>query len=440
MNAAELIQKYYIDPIARQQTSVGVEIELPLVSAQNTAVTPGFIRALAGHIAHLGFTETKRTLDGDVCEWVNENEDICSFETTWNTLELSMKNTPSLGALAKRFYALLIKLQEFCTDQGYFLCGRGINPNCASICTAPLRTPILLAKSSYLKQHTKHHDGEIFHSICASVQTHLDATNTDQYIERLNLLRRAYVFDALFFANSMPPDGPMIGQRPALRDIDLDTLCFRDELWRHCDAPNIIDCAAAISNVDGLCRYLMDLKLFILPDGDDFYPIPPISFARYCEQTGNGAAALRCFRSLAPVAPTQKGSLELRSTCTQPLDALFAPSAFYLGLAENHALAKGKIDDIYQHRFSGSTPLQVRDALMKGSNEALRRHMKQDGLELLDIAISGLTGRAYGEERFLLPLRKQFDAADFCLPAQRNHVDAMSQMKRQMHVIGEEYQ
>ncbi|MEG1560232.1 MAG: hypothetical protein RRY79_05560 [Clostridia bacterium] len=398
------IKEKYIDIIDRNETTVGVEIELPLLSMQNAPVELSFIDSLFDYIKSIDFIEKKITLDGHICEVENKNGDLCSFETTWNTLEFSMKNTRSLLTIEARFNALLTSIQAFCLEHGYYLCGRGINPNYASIDISPLNTPILLAKSAYLKEFTQHHDGEIFHSIMTSVQTQLDAVDAEHYIALYNLIRKVYALEGLFFANSMPISADFIATRPALHGINRDTLCFRDELWRLCGAPNTIDELGDLPDTDALCRKILGQKLFIVPSQDGFCAITPISIYDYFSDSKHGIGDLSCFRSLEPIAPTKNGSLEIRSTCTQPLSYMFEPSAFYLGLSANLEQAKKQVNKIYDIYFTGDTPREVRDKLMKASNHDLRQSLKSNGQKLLGFALDGLKSRNMNEEALLIPL------------------------------------
>ena len=430
-----VLQKQYIDVIARNETSIGVEIELPLVPMEGGFIDHAFSAALTAHLREMDFKETAHTLDGDVCAMENKDGDVCSFETTWNTLEFSMKRSSSLSALACRFYPLLFRVQEFCLTHGYYLCGRGINPNAARLCPEPLRTPVLLAKSQFLTQFTEHHDGEIFHAICASTQTHLDAKNQMQYMRLFRLLRRVYAVEGLFFANSPPPAVPeLFLHHPALAGLERSTLCFRDELWRHCGAPNVQTGTKELEDTAELCLYLAEMKLFILREGETFRPIAPVPLRQHFAE-GCSEMDLEAFRSLEPVAPTKKGSLEVRSTCTQPLDRLMEPVAFYLGLSANQARAEKVLDKLYQTYFAKDSPAAVRDKLMQSSAVALRQSLRDEMTALLDAALEGLAFRGLKEEQFLLPLKCRFGKADFEPPAAAQGQKPFAEVKAQMDQI-----
>ena len=430
-----VLQKQYIDVIARNETSIGVEIELPLVPKEGGWVDPAFLAALAAHLREIGFKDTVHTLEGDVCAMENKDGDVCSFETTFNTLEFSMEHSSSLSALACRFYSLFFQVQEFCLTHGYYLCGRGINPNAARLCPEPLHTPVLLAKSQFLTQFTEHHDGAIFHAICASTQTHLDAKNQTQYMRLFRLLRRAYALEGLFFANSPSPTDPgLFLCHPALAGLERSTLCFRDELWKYCGAPNVQAGARALEDTEELCRYLAEMKLFILSEGETFRPITPVPLRQHFAE-GCSEKELEAFRSLEPVAPTKYGSLEVRSTCTQPLNRLMEPVAFYLGLSANQDRAEKVLDILYQTYFPTDSPAVVRNRLMQHSALALRRSLRDEMTALLDAALEGLAARGLKEEQFLIPLKCRFGKADFEPPATEQGQNPFAEVKTQMEQI-----
>lgn len=433
MYVTQLIKKHYVDTIPRQQTTIGIEVEMPLVSVGHGVVTIAFVTKLTAYMQTQGFFETKRTLDGYIYQMENADGDLFSFETSWNSLELSLTCSTDLTLLAKRLYKHLATIQLFCTEHGYYLCGRGINPNYANINLSPLNTKTLLAKSEYLKKFTQHHDGEIFHAISASTQTHLDAHTPEEYLRLFRLLRKLYAFEGLFFPNSPALEEGFIQTRSALMGINTDTLCFRDELWRNCGAPNIQPKPCGMENIDSFCKYLTQMKLFVVPTENGFTPIKPVRLSEYFKQKEGSELDLTCFRSLEPIAPTKNGSLEIRSTCTQPLDKLMEPVAFYMGMAANIEVAEALLDKLYEKHFPADTPEQVRDKLMKKSNTELRSNLRDRGEDLLEVAIEGLLARKQGEECFLLPLRNRLKLSNFQTPAENMEENNVEQSVKQIN-------
>ena len=108
---------------------------------------------------------------------------------------------------------------------------------------------------------------------------------------------------------------------------------------------------------------------------------------------------------------TQRGTVEFRSVCEQPVRDAFAPAAFHAGLAENiPALAELLASDtsLYGHGY-GAAELR---AIM--SRREWPSFVGRDALAtqlncILDLAEEGLRRRGFGEEPLLAPLRRRAD-------------------------------
>ena len=435
MELSTLLDKQFIDTIDRAETTVGVEIELPIVPFTPGRVSENLSEKLCEKLKTMGFTPVRYTNSGKVCELSDGNENSISYETSWNTLEFSLHNKKDIVSLFNKYIEILVPLQELLMEHGYFFCGRGINPNYMQMDPAPLDTDILLAKSEFLAKYTEHHDGEIFHALCASVQTHLDALDKPSFLKMLSLLRKAYICDALFFANSVAPDEAFDRIHPALNKLERDTLCYRDEIWKYCGAPNTSFTSLKLETIDDYRRYLRTLKLFVIVRDGKFEAIQPVSPENYCSGDSWDEEMLTCFRALEPVAPTKRGTVEIRSTCVQPLDAMFEPAAFYTGLAAEAIDAEKLMDELYEKHFPGLTPPQIRDILMRRSGAEKRRELKSFGEKLIRLSIRGLEKRGYGEEKFLCPLLERLENNGWRVPAECMTDDALNETKQQMKNI-----
>ena len=108
---------------------------------------------------------------------------------------------------------------------------------------------------------------------------------------------------------------------------------------------------------------------------------------------------------------TQRGTVEFRSVCEQPVRDAFAPAVFHAGLAENvPALAELLASDtsLYGHGY-GAAELR---AIM--SRREWPSFVGRDALAtqlncILDLAEEGLRRRGFGEEPLLAPLRRRAD-------------------------------
>ena len=438
MKLSELIDKSFIEPITHTDKGIGIEIEMPLIPVGDGKVEISFIRQLTEFVLGMGFTPKDRTHDGIVSEMEDNEHNTFSFDTSWNTVEFSLMYKKDINTLYREYTSLLIPIQHFCMEHNYFLCGRGINPNYAKFDPAPIESAIYDTYTEFLKKYTWHHDGEIFHSICASVQAHFDAPDVPSFLKMFRLLRKAYVFDALFFANSLPPDNEFIEGRPALHPIERDTLCCRDDLWKYSGAANTQLLNVPLDTEDDYRNYIRSLKLFIVEKDGKFAAMEPCSLDEYCTDPDWTEEMFSVFRSFEPVAPTRRGTMEIRSTCVQPLDAMLEPTAFYAGLLAVPDDATVLVDEIYEKYFPKMEPPQVRTLLMRRSNADLRAKLKDEGKRLLSLSMNGLEKRGFGETKFLESLISRLDRNDWRVPAECWADDIFEQTIQQMKNIEKE--
>lgn len=438
MNLSELIDKSFIEPIIHERAYIGVEIELPLVPIGGGIVTTKFVCQLDDFVIGMGFSPAEYTDDGIVCRMSDAEGDMVSFDTSWNTLEFSLKPRRDVFSLQRSYYGLLIPMQHFCMERGFFVCGRGINPNYAKFDPAPMNSSMIKTYTRFLEKYTWHHDTEIFHALCASVQTHFDACDTESFLKMFSLFRKAYVFDALFFANSLPPDADFIENRPALRPLDRDTLCYRDELWKYSGAANTQLLNVKLDTLDDYRQYIRLLKLFVVGKDGGFEAIKPSSLDEYCSDPDWTEEMFALFRSFEPVAPTRRGTVEIRSVCSQPLDTMLTPSAFYTGLYAELDETAALVDEIYEKYFPALETPQIRVMLMKRSDSTLRPALRDEGRKLIELSIKGLRKRGYGEEKFLYSLLERLENNGWRVPAECTTADALDDTKHQMKNIEKE--
>lgn len=408
-SAEALIYRLFIDKFAgKGEPCIGVEIEMPVVNLACRAVETGFIAAMLDLLKQrFAFTPTRFDQNGFPIEAVNPRQDAFSFETTFNTIEFAMAKKPGIDQIAANFYSYVTALQELAHEHHHLICGMGINPYAAYADSKPLNSPVMLAKAEFLKNFTSHHDGEIFHAFSAACQTHLDV-ELSQLPDLLNLLGKLAFVDAMLFANSLPfayaGNRKFIARLPASlqREMAHPTLCFRDILWRLCEAPNIRPYDRDYASLEEVVKHLLDLKIFIISDGSSgFKAIPPVRFADYIARERWSEADLSCFRSLEPVAVSRHGTVEIRQTCTQPLADSFAPAAFYTGIAENITVASELVHDFWQDNQINISNSQLRRQAVSREMATPADRLREFINNLLAIAAAGLKKRKRGEDKYL---------------------------------------
>lgn len=407
--AQQYIDKYFIANFVNKQGGyIGAEIEMPLLNLAKQPVEIDFARDLVRFLTEkFGFNPSATTAEGDPHQAINAAGDVFSFETTFNTIEFSLNREESVMKLADRFYGYLEALQQFCRQNGYLICGRGINPYAAFADAEPLHTPAMLAKAEFLRKFTTHGNGKIFHAFCASTQTHLDSS-PDQLIPLVNLLGRLQFADALLFANSLPFAKSVRRQCPALLAFPDETLCYRDILWQTCEAPNTAAYDRDYRSMAEIRRHLLELKLFVVSDGQGGYrAIRPVSFADYFAHDTAPERDIAYFRPLEPVSLSRHGTIEIRGTCTQPLSGIFTPVAFYAGLANRIEAASRLVREFFATNGITAVNSVLRRKAILGERITSVERMAIFLQELVEIAAQGLSCRGYGEELFLSRLKAQ---------------------------------
>ena len=106
---------------------------------------------------------------------------------------------------------------------------------------------------------------------------------------------------------------------------------------------------------------------------------------------------------------TQRGTVEFRSVCEQPVREAFASAAFHAGLAERVAkladlLARDTI--LYGHGY-GAVELRSLMICRDWPSFIDRKALAVQLHRILDIAEEGLARRGFGEEPLLAPLRRR---------------------------------
>ena len=109
---------------------------------------------------------------------------------------------------------------------------------------------------------------------------------------------------------------------------------------------------------------------------------------------------------------TQRGTVEFRSVCEQPVRDAFTPAVFHAGLAEEvPALAELLASDtsLYGHGY-GAAELRAIMSRREWPSFVDRGALAAQLNRILDLAEEGLHRRGFGEEPLLEPLRRRADA------------------------------
>ncbi|MBR2884219.1 MAG: hypothetical protein IKB93_05435, partial [Clostridia bacterium] len=112
---------------------------------------------------------------------------------------------------------------------------------------------------------------------------------------------------------------------------------------------------------------------------------------------------IECYLSFRNVEITSRGTLEVRSDCTQKEGRFFMPPAFNLGILNNYEKAKKTLDNFLSKNSINKKPSELRRLAAEGKDEELAPRDTLDTLcrNMTDIAIEGLQKRGKGEEKIL---------------------------------------
>ena len=327
-------------------------------------------------------------------------------------------------------------LQELFSVHDYTLTGMGVNPYRIYNNNVPIpngRYRMLFhhlhsyPRYSSLPMHFHHHPA--FGTFSSASQVQLDVKDKD-LITIFRAFSRLEPVKALLFSNSV-----LLGE-------DDQMICVRDMFWENSthgiNPHNVGMYECDFYSEDELLDYISSTSMYCVErDGKylNFAPTPLLTYMELPEIEGEyynpesggyetcaikpELADLQYLRTFKFEDLTFRGTVELRSCCTQPIRDTFCVAAFHLGLLEklrelDELLEKDQV--LYHHGYTAS---ELRHLFVRSQYPP---YISREGLyrlvgEILDLARAGLTARGMGEEIFLDPLydrwrRKSNPAAD----------------------------
>lgn len=427
---AAALDRRFFAPLRRpRMRRVGVELEFPVWNRIPGAPTnfTAVHAATADFLARFHFPDTAHDDSGALYRAHDpKTDDELSFDCSFNTLELSFGPDEDLTAVHERFCTYYAALQAAFGRQGHALTGMGINPRWKENRPEPIGNGRYRMLLHHLKSYSKYGGAPRFHDhpdfglfSCAS-QTQIDADEAS-VIPIINTFNLLEPFKAVLFANS--PFGN-----------DGGTLCGRDRLWSHSlHGLNPHNCGmygVTLRSLDDLAGYLESTSIYCVERGGWYLNFAPMPLSEYIEKETisaeywDGAAGMyrRCLFSpnaddVAWLRPfkftdlTQRGTVEFRSVCEQPVRDAFAPAAFHAGLAENVSALEALLASdtvLYGHGY-GAAELRGLMAWRDWPSFIDRSALTAQLHRILDLAEGGLRRRGFGEEHFLDPLRHRAD-------------------------------
>ena len=435
-----LYSRFIVPTIGKTDDYIGVETELPVVDLSGKAVDYGAVHRMTGDfIEHFGFDGVVRDDDGNIYFAENKRTgDNISFDCSYNTFEIAFGKETDLNDIAERFYAYYGFADGHLRRSGHALTGMGINPGYRVNSREPVangRYRMLLHHLDSYKRYGKgfsFHDVPYYGLIACSTQTHIDVS-FDDLADTMHMFERLEPFKGLLFANS-PFDGGY--------------LCVRDHFWRnstHGINPRNVDFwGEEIQTAGDIVDYLSGMSLFCAERDGKYMHFVPLTLDEYFRQStvtgeyhedGQWKTAdfvprstdLKYLRSYKLVDLTFRGTLELRSACTQPIYQVMSVPAFNIGIRDNRDAVKQVLDEsgLFEQ---GYTLDELRRMSVMREVPGFMQGEQVSGtlMKLLEAARDGLLLRGKGEEKFLEPL---YERAERVLSPARELVEGLEKGK-----------
>ena len=393
-NPREIIYERFIKPFADKSVgNIGVELEFPLINTNGGDIDIEFVASIMDFIEKKGFSCVLYGTGGEKLFMENDKGDTLSFDNSYNNFEFSMMYGDNLLEIKRRFDNYYAMVQEYLSRKGHALMGRGTNPNYHSIGVnhTPFSTYNMV--QNYLHEFSGEHNYGDFPAFISSVQTHLDIA--EKLIpSAYTLFCRLDFVRGLLFGNS--PDFEGRGWR-----------IFRDYMWEKSgfgNCPNItgsID--KSFENIDDVIEFFTQKGLFNRIRDCKYEIFAPTPIKDYFLKEEAREEDIECYLSFCNVELTRRGTLEVRSDCTQKEDRFFMPPAFNLGILYNMEKAKEEIDAFMEKLAVDKSNSELRRLVAESREEEIAPRYILDELcaKMLEIAREGLIKREKNEEILL---------------------------------------
>lgn len=301
----------------------------------------------------------------------------------------------NLCDIKTRFDGYYAMVQEYLSRKKHTLCPRGTNPNFHEISVnhTPFATYNMVQE--YLCKFPKTHEYNDFPAFMSSVQTHLDI-DEKRLPDAYTLFCRMDFVRGLLFGNS--PDFEGRGWR-----------IFRDYLWEESGFGNCPEITGGVDytfkTTDDIIDFFLEKGMFNRIRNGKYEVFAPVKLKEYFKNPRYGAIAedIECYLSFRNVEVTSRGTLEVRSDCTQKEGRFFAPPAFNLGILNNLTAAKSALDGFIENCGIKKSPSQMRRLVCRGREEEIAPAFMLNELcaQMTELAREGLLKRGRGEEMLL---------------------------------------
>ena len=413
--AEALLTKRYLTSLKEEpEKYIGIELEFPIINLlggkTDTRVSKDLFRYL---LKVEDFKIIKEDDDGNPVQLSHDkNKDQIVFELSYNTIEFAFEKSKTIQEVEKRFTHYLNLIQPFLRERKHQIEGRGIHPYWKENDNSPVKIDRYKMLVQFLKlaeneNQEKYHRYPDYGTFICGNQVQLDVSKSN-YLKIINAMNKVEAAKAYLFANSI------------FEGENWDNRISRDIFWEasmHGYYPENVGVNPEDYTTDqAYVEYLLQTSLFYAYRGEEILYFKPIRAKEYLKQ--DKILAYRLDGSSKEIQPkeddfqnhrsyhfqdlTTRGTIEFRSTCTQPLSRTFTPIAFHVGLYENNRQLDAYLKNNPYFDFQKENPKELRKQYSKktlSSKEVIKiKHFSKD---LLEIAKNGLIKREKGEEWYL---------------------------------------
>ena len=417
-----IYDKYILPTKNKAKKFIGIEIEMPVVNLNKEAVDESVMFALsAAFCEKFGFDVISRDASGNANSMQdNVSGDNLSFDCCYSNLELSLGKGENLHVIKARFDEYYTFINEFLSEYNYTLTGMGINPYYKLNHNAPVENERYRMLYHHLHSYTKYEGGEIpfhhypkFGTYTSASQVQIDIFY-DDLIPVINAFNKLEPFKSALFANSYFPEEP-------------EYACARNMLWERSmqgyNPHNIGMFEYVLKDTDDLIEYIKSTSIYCTMRNGRYVNFTPVPIADYLKLPSvhgeyfDGEKYvetdiepriedLEHLRTFKFEDLTYRGTIEFRSSCTQPIRDSMCVAAFHIGLLERIGELDGLLSSdgvIYSHGYSAAELQRIMSK--RTLPDFVDREKLSDILNrILELAESGLRQRGMGEEVFLSPL------------------------------------
>ena len=346
MNIDEMIRKAFINPINDKVKTIGVEIEMPIVS-KNINIDMNKIQKMFKFLLSKGFMIWSKDNEENIISVSNSEGDKISLEYSMNTLEFSINKTDNLFELFEKYMRYFNIINEFLKKFEYELVGTGINPNYKVINRKCLNDDYYKAieKLLLMKPYKNNKLFGEFCSYCCSTQTHI-VPDKKNIIKYLNVFNNLVNIKKNIFSNSYMSE---------LNCNNSRNILWENSNFGNCNTGKI----PTLKDEKDILEIYKNSYINIIKRNNKYIILPNIKVAEYFNLKEIKGLTIDDekvkitpiendfdrYRSYRNVELSRYGTIEIRSDCTQNVKNVFNVVAFNVGISANIDEAYNKLNE-----------------------------------------------------------------------------------------------